>query len=92
MTTLMLWMLLASPAQANKPQSGAQAPPEILALLKQIAESGRVLTIAEKSSDRLNPTARMAPGKPPLLAFRYFDGQRRHRFGDLDLVMDDAGH
>lgn len=92
MTTLMLWMLLASPAQANPAQSGAVPPQDIPMLLKQIAESGRVLTIAEKSSDRLNPPGRLAPGKPPLLAFRYFDGQRRHRFGDLDLVMDDAGH
>jgi hypothetical protein len=23
---------------------------------------------------------------------RYFDGKQRHRFGNLDLVMDDAGH
>lgn len=92
MTTLVLWMLLASPAQASPAQPNAQPPQDIPALLKQIAESGRVLTIAENSSDRLNPPGRLTPGKPPLLAFRYFDGQRRHRFGDLDLVMDDAGH
>jgi hypothetical protein len=27
-----------------------------------------------------------------LLAFRYFEGKDRHRFGQLDLVLDDAGH
>lgn len=87
MTTLMLWMMMASPAQAN-----AQPAQSIPALVKQIADSGRVLTIGEKPSERLNGPAKLAPGKPPLLAFRYFDGQRRHRFGNLDLVMDDAGH
>ena len=92
MTTLMLWMMLASPAQATPAKTNSRRPQEIGALLKLIAESGRVLTIAENSSDRLNPPGHLAPGKPPLLAFRYFDGQRRHRFGDLDLIMDDAGH
>ena len=87
MTTLMLWLMMASPAQVS-----AKLPDNVPALVKQIAESGRVLTIAEPSSERLSPPAKLAPGKPPLLAFRYFDGKRRHRFGDLDLVMDDAGH
>jgi hypothetical protein len=27
-----------------------------------------------------------------LLSFRFFEGKQRHRFGDLDLVIDDAGH
>lgn len=87
MTTLMLLLLMASPAQGD-----ARPPQEIQALLALIAESGRVHTIAELPSERLTPSAKLAPGRPPLLAFRYFDGQRRHRFGDLDLVMDDAGH
>jgi hypothetical protein len=26
------------------------------------------------------------------LSFRFFEGKQRHRFGDLDLVLDDAGH
>jgi len=60
--------------------------------VKQIAASGRVQLIGETSEARLQPTALLAPGAPPILAFRYFDGQARHRFGDLDLVMDDAGH
>jgi hypothetical protein len=54
--------------------------------------TSRVLTIGESSSERLLPLGRIAPGQPPLLTFRYLDGKRRHRFGDLDLVMDDAGH
>jgi hypothetical protein len=27
-----------------------------------------------------------------LISFRYFDGRQRHRFGGLDLVLDDASH
>ena len=60
--------------------------------VNETISSGRVASIGESSSERLSPTARIAPGNPPILAFRYFDGQTRHRFGELDLVMDDAGH
>jgi hypothetical protein len=27
-----------------------------------------------------------------LIAFRALEAKQRHRFGDLDLVLDDAGH
>ena len=62
------------------------------ATLEAILASGRIQTIGETSSERLAPAAALAPGDAPLLRFRYLDGKRRHRFGDLDLVMDDAGH
>ena len=61
-------------------------------LVEEIDRSGQVLTIAEKADERAEPPLRLAPGDPPLLAFRYFEGQSKHRFGQLDLVMDDAGH
>lgn len=61
-------------------------------IVERIALSGRVETVAVSSSERLRPTALLAPGDPPLLRFRYLDGKRRHRFGDLNLVLDDAGH
>jgi hypothetical protein len=64
----------------------------LAAAIQRIVTSGRVLQAGEKSSSRLTPAFRLAPGAPPILAFRYLDGQARHRFGDLDLVMDDAGH
>jgi hypothetical protein len=84
-----------NPADARSPQA-ANVPNAAEAFfserVKQIAASGRVQLIGETSEARLQPTALLAPGAPPILAFRYFDGQARHRFGDLDLVMDDAGH
>jgi len=61
-------------------------------LIEEVAASGRVLALAQHPSERLRPREKLAPGSPPILAFRYLDGKRRHRFGDLDLVMDDAGH
>ena len=83
------------PADARSPQAASvqnAADTSFSDRVKQIAASGRVQLIGETSTARLQPTAPLAPGAPPILAFRYFDGQARHRFGDLDLVMDDAGH
>ena len=62
------------------------------ALLERIQRSGRLDTLGMSSSERLLPLARLAPGDPPMLAFRYLEDRRRHRFGELDLMMDDAGH
>lgn len=61
-------------------------------LLRNIERSGRLGLIGVSASDRLRPTGRLAPGDPPMLAFRYLEDRRRHRFGELDLMMDDAGH
>jgi len=61
-------------------------------LVEEVAASGQVTEIATPSSERLAAPARIAPGPPPTLGFRLIDGKLRHRFGDLDLVLDDAGH
>ena len=61
-------------------------------IVEQIAASGQIVEIATPSSERLAPAARIAPGPPPTLGFRLIEGKLRHRFGDLDLVLDDAGH
>jgi len=61
-------------------------------LTQAVAESGRVLEIGVTPSERAAPPPQIAPAPPPLVHFRYFEGQMRHRFGNLDLVMDDAGH
>ena len=61
-------------------------------LVKQVAASGRVLEIAIPPSERLLSRPQIAPGAPPLLSFRFFEGKQRYRFGELDLLIDDAGH
>ena len=62
------------------------------ALVEQITLSGQAVELATPPSERLAPPAPIAPGAPPLGGFRVMEGKLRHRFGDLDLVMDDAGH
>jgi hypothetical protein len=61
-------------------------------LVDEIVASGQVTEIATPSSERLAAPSRIAPGPPPTLGFRLIEGKLRHRFGDLDLVLDDAGH
>jgi hypothetical protein len=61
-------------------------------LVEEIAISGQVVEIAASPEERLGPPARIAPGAPPVLGFRMIEGKLRHRFGNLDLVLDDAGH
>ena len=65
---------------------------EVERLTKLVAESGRVAGIATPASERLAPPPKIAPGAPPLVSFRLFEGKLRHRFSDLDLALDDAGH
>ena len=68
------------------------AASEVERLTKNVADSGRVMEIATPPSERIAPPPKIAPGVPPLLSFRLFDGRARHRFTNLDLVLDDAGH
>jgi hypothetical protein len=82
----------ASASEKTAADAGQLGPSSLQDAIQRIAASGQVLQIGETSSSRLTPAFRLAPGAPPILAFRYLDGQARHRFGDLDLVMDDAGH
>ena len=71
-----------------------QQPPEerIQELIREIANSGYVLEAGDREARLADPRLRRAPGVPPLLSFRYFQGADRGRFGKLDLMLDDAGH
>ena len=70
----------------------AAASPAVDRLTKEVAESGRVLVLATPPSQRVAPAPEIAPGRPPLLSFRYYEGQQHHRFSDTELTLDDAGH
>ena len=61
-------------------------------LTKEIAASGQVVELATPPSERVAPPPQIAPGPPPLLSFRYYEGQQRHRFSNSELMLDDAGH
>jgi hypothetical protein len=82
-------------AREEKPVAGESKPLEdriLDQLIAHIAASTRTLQLAESPSARISKPPAVPPGAPPLLSFRYFEGKQRHRFGNLDLVMDDAGH
>jgi hypothetical protein len=86
MTSLMLLFSLLQPADA------AAREEQINHWIGEIAKSGRVIEIGEARERLADPRTRIAPGAPPLLSFRYFEGADRHRFGKLDVMLDDAGH
>jgi len=105
MNSLVVLLLFATGAAQNAPQppesdakqkkvtatlTAEQA--RIVKLVRLVAESGRIVEIATSPSERAGPRPQIAPGAPPLVSFRMFEGQMRHRFSNLDLVMDDAGH
>ena len=69
-----------------------QIQPAVPDLIAMIARSGRVVEAVPASQRLSDPLKDVAPGAPPLLAFRYFSGAEKHRFGKLDLMVDDAGH
>jgi hypothetical protein len=70
-----------------------QGPSEPLwrQVVEALDKSGRGVEIVVPAEERLRAPL-LAPGAPPLLSFRFFEGRERHRFGELGLVMDDAGH
>ena len=66
---------------------------DLVRLTKEVAASGKVLEIGKSPSERISPPPeQIAPGAPPLLAFRYFEAQKRHRVSNSELMLDDAGH
>ena len=65
---------------------------DLARLTREVAASGQVLEIGQTPSERVAPPKQIAPGPPPLLAFRYYDAQQRHRFSNTELMLDDAGH
>ncbi|HXF27895.1 MAG TPA: hypothetical protein VN610_11490 [Bryobacteraceae bacterium] len=67
------------------------AQPEQQAI-KQISESGRCADLAESPDARVTPRPAVPPGPPPLLSFRYYEGKLHHRYGNSELMLDDAGH
>ena len=79
MNILILMMMAANTSDLNR-------------LTREVAASGQVLEIGKTPSERVAPPAQIAPGPPPLLSFRYYEAQQRHRFSNTELMLDDAGH
>jgi hypothetical protein len=61
-------------------------------LVQEIANSGRCAEVADSPDQRVATKPMIAPGPPPLISFRYYEGKLHHRFGNAELMLDDAGH
>jgi len=61
-------------------------------IIEEISQSGRVVSLAEDPDSRVAARKMLAPGPPPLLSFRFYEGKLHHRFGNSELMLDDAGH
>ena len=79
MNVLILMMMAADPSGLSR-------------LTRDVAVSGQVLEIGNTPSARVSPPRQIAPGAPPLLAFRYYEAQQRNRLSNSELMLDDAGH
>ncbi|MGA8029931.1 MAG: hypothetical protein WB992_22535 [Bryobacteraceae bacterium] len=61
-------------------------------LIQQVADSGRCADLSRGPDARVAPPTMIAPGPPPLLSFRYYEGKLHNRFDNSALMLDDAGH
>ena len=61
-------------------------------LIGKISDSGRSTVAGETPDERVADKPMIAPGQPPLLSFRYYEGKMHYRYGNADLMLDDAGH
>jgi hypothetical protein len=77
---------------ALQDQNSASKPSDLRTNIEEILASGRIVSTIESPSQRVSTRKKVAPGLPPLLSFRYYEGQAHHRFGNTELVLDDAGH
>ncbi|MFL6449402.1 MAG: hypothetical protein ACJ746_17225 [Bryobacteraceae bacterium] len=72
--------------------AGSLLSPEEELLVRGILDSGRCGNLADTPDSRVTPRASISPGAPPILSFRYYEGKLHHRFGNAELMLDDAGH
>lgn len=91
MHVILLLFWLGQQAAGEPRAATATATPE-QALIEEIAHSGRTVAAGEPAGARVALRKEVPPGAPPLLSFRYYEGKQHHRFGDVDLMLDDAGH
>jgi hypothetical protein len=71
---------------------GSALSPEEAVVLQGISKSGRCVSLGDTPDSRIARTPLISPGQPPLLSFRYYEGKSHHRFGNAELMLDDAGH
>jgi hypothetical protein len=54
--------------------------------------AARCVEVSHSPDERVARPEGIAPGAPPVLSFRYYEGQLHRRYSNSDLMLDDAGH
>ncbi len=93
---MMSWIgvtgLLLSAAALQQTPHVASGPIPQQSLVQQIDQSGRCASLSQTSEQRLPERSAIAPGPPPVLSFKLYEDAKHHRFGNVDVMLDDAGH
>lgn len=86
-------LLVAAAAVMGKqvPQAVPAAHPENT-VMQQIDQSGRCANLGETAESRVAGPPKIAPGQAPIVSFKYYEDAKHHRFGNIDVMLDDAGH
>ena len=86
-------LLSTAAAQQTPPASHAsKSASEATTVLEKIDRSGRCATLGRTPQQRLAKQPMIAPGAPPVLSFKLYEDAKHHRFGNVDVMLDDAGH
>ena len=86
-------LLAAAASQQTSPLPAATKPAaESATIVEKIDRSGRCATIGKTPEQRLTKQPAIAPGAPPVLSFKLYEDAKHHRFGNVDVMLDDAGH
>ena len=63
-----------------------------LGAVQPMADPAHWSIVGETPDARVAPPLGIAPGPPPVLSFRLYEGKLHQRFNNSALMLDDAGH
>lgn len=84
-------LLLSAVAVQQPLTQGSVSVPE-RTLTEEIDRSGRCAVLGQTPEQKVSRKQVIAPGQPPVLSFKYYEDAKHHRFGNIDVMLDDAGH
>lgn len=92
MSWINLVPLLLSAGVLQPPFTNANVSILEQTLTEQVDRSGRCAVLSQSPETKIAERQVIAPGQPPILSFKYYEDAKHHRFGNVDVMLDDAGH
>ena len=96
MLSLFMLAFFLAPQSARqehaRPGAGSPGVEDLSAWVRKISDSGRCAREKESPDRKVAVPAAVLPGVAPVLSFRFYEGKQHHRFGNSELLIDDAGH